>query len=160
MSEMLPLTAWTIAGALLTGLLLALLGGLKLAVAQRPERAASPLSLLLFVFNLALLPCLVVSGLAVDRWGLKPVMIGAPVLLALAFLMLSAGLLARRARVAVPAAGLAGAGIMTASVVLMPHALFGEGEVVGSVQMGMVFVGLGALVSAPLIDVLLHALGF
>jgi fucose permease len=160
MSEMLPLTAWTIAGALLTGLMLALLGSLKMAVARRPERAAGPLTVMLFLLNVLLVPLLVASGLVIDRWGLRPVMIAGPVLLALALLALSTGAGYRRTQAAVAVAGLGASGIATASVVLMPRALFGEQQLVASLQLGMVFVALGALVAVPLIDVLLRVLDF
>ena len=160
MPPTLALTVWTIAGALLSGLLLALLGSLKMAVARRPQRVTSPLALLLFLLNVLLVPLLVLSGLVIDQWGLRPVMVGAPVLLALAFLALSAGVTYGRAQMVVTVAGLAASGIITASVILMPRAFFGEQDLVASLQMGLVFVGLGALLSAPLIEVLFAALGF
>jgi hypothetical protein len=105
-------------------------------------------------------PLLLVSGVVIDRWGLLPVLLGGPVLLALALLALSTGASYRRTQVAVAVGALAAAGISTASVVLMPRAFFGEHEVVNSLQLGMVFVALGALVAAPLIDVLFRVLGF
>ncbi len=162
MPNLLALTIWTIAGAMLTGLMLALLASLKLAVASRPEQSAGPLSLLLVLLNLLLVPLLVLSGLLIDEspWGLRPVMVGGPVVLALALLALSAGATYRRTQVAVAAASLGTAAIMTASVVLMPEALFGKHEMVASLQLGMVLVALGALVSAPLVDVLFRLLGF
>jgi hypothetical protein len=160
MSDTLALTAWTIAGALLTGLMLALLGNLKMAVARRPEQVAGPITLLLFLLNVLLVPLLVVSGVVVDHWGLLPVMIAGPVLLALALLTLSAGTSYRRTQAAVAVGALAAASITTASVVLMPRALFGEHEMLNSLELGMVFVALGALVAAPLVEVLLSALGF
>jgi fucose permease len=81
------------------------------------------------------------------------------VLLSLALLALSAGLTYQRVQAATVTAALAGASIATAGVVLMPLAFFGDREVVASLQLGMVFVGLGALLSPPLIDVLLRGLG-
>jgi hypothetical protein len=160
MSDTLALTIWTIAGALLTGLLLALLGTLKMAVARRPDRVGTSIGMLLFMLNVLLVPLLVGSGLVIDLWGLQPVMIAGPVLLTLSFMALGGGASYRRTQIAVVAAGLAGASITTVTVVLMPRAFFGEHEVVASLQLGMVFVALGALVSAPLIDILFHKLGF
>lgn len=160
MSDMLAVTAWTICGALITGLLLALLGSLKMALACRPQRATSPVTLLLLLLNVLLVPLLVLGGVLVDYAGLRAVMIGGPVLLALSLLALGSGTNYRRTQVAVVCAALAATSIATASVVLMPRALFGEQALVASLQLGMVFVGLGALVSAPLIDLLLGGLGF
>jgi hypothetical protein len=160
MSETPALTAWTIAAALLTGLLLALLGNLKMSVALHPDQASHPLARLLFLLHIVLIPLLLASGVLIDWLGLMPVMIGAPVLLALAFMALGAGGGARRSQVAVVVAGLAAASIATASVVLMPGAFFGSDEPVASLQLGMVLVPLAALASAPLLDLLFRGIGF
>src|SRR4051812_26936495 len=79
MPALLPVTVWTIAASLLTGLLLALLGNMKLAMARRPERVTAPLALLLMLTNAALLPLLLGSGALVDKWGPHPMMIVGPV---------------------------------------------------------------------------------
>jgi hypothetical protein len=160
MSSTLALTTWTIAAAIITGLLLALLGSLKLAMARRPERITAPLTLLLLLLNIVLLPLVVASGLLVDYWGLRPMMITGPVLLALSLLALSARPNYHRTQIAVVGAALAATSIAATSVALMPRALFGESELVASLQLGMVFVGLGALVAAPLVDLLFRAIGF
>jgi hypothetical protein len=115
---------------------------------------------LLVVLNVALLLMLVGAGLLVDSVGLRPVMIGAPVLLSLSLLALGTGINYRRTQIAVLCAGLAGTAIGTASVVLMPRALFGESEQVASLQLGLVFVALGSLVSAPLLEILFRTLGY
>lgn len=160
MNSPLALTTWTIAASLLTGLLLALLGSLKLAMARRPERLTARLSLLLVLLNVVLLPLIIASGLLVDYWGLRPMMIGGPVVLALALLSMSVRPGYHRTQIAVIAAAFAAVSLAAASVVLMPRALFGETELVSSMQLGMALVGLGALVSAPLVDLLFRTVGF
>src|SRR5258708_22924760 len=107
MSDMLAVTAWTICGALITGLLLALLGSLKMALAYRPQRVTSPVTLLLLLLNVLLVPLLVLGGVLVDYVGLQPIMIGGPVLLALSLLALGSGTNFRRTQVAVVCAALA-----------------------------------------------------
>jgi MFS family permease len=160
MSATLPVTAWTIAAACLTGLLLALLGSLKLAMARRPERISGPLTLLLVLLNVVLLPLLLLSGWLIDVWGLRPMMIVGPVLLALALLTLSARPSFYPTMIAIAAAAMATTSVATTSAVLMPRALFGESERVSSFLLGMVFVALGALVSAPLVELLRRGMGF
>jgi fucose permease len=59
--------------------------------------------------------------------------------------------------------GLGGAAVSAASVVLMPKAfesLFKPGEVIGALNLGNVFIGLGALMMPTLADLLLRTLGF
>jgi hypothetical protein len=160
MSALLPVTVWTIAASCLTGLLLALLGSMKLAIARRPGHVTAPLSLLLILFNVALLPLLVLGGVLIDVWGLQPMMIVGPVLLSLSLLALSFRPDFRYSLVAVLLAALAAASVATTATVLMPRALFGESERATSFLLGMVFVALGALASAPLLDLLRRWLGF
>ena len=160
MPATLPVTVWTLTAACLTGLLLALLGSLKLTMARRPERVRGPLGLLFVLLNVLLLPLLLLSGWLIDAWGLRPMMIAGPLLLALALVALSARPPFWETLAAVAVAGLAAASVATTSAVLMPRALFGESERVSSFLFGMVFVALGALVSAPLVDLLRRGLGF
>src|SRR5437016_13585320 len=101
MSDMLAVTAWTITAATITGLLLALLGSLKMALACRPERAASPITVLLVLLNVLLVPLLVLGGVLVDYGGLRLVMVGGPIVLALALLALSTGTGYRQTQVVV-----------------------------------------------------------
>lgn len=159
MSPLLPVTVWTIAASGLTGLLLALLGSLKLAMARRPERVTAPLSLLLMLFNAALLPLLLLSGLLIDSLGFQTMMIASPVLLALALFGLSFRPTFAGSLLAILAAALAATSVATTAAVLMPRALFGESERVASFLLGAVLVALGALASAPLVELLRKGLG-
>jgi fucose permease len=147
--------AVTVAGAFVCGMMLALLGGLKLALAKRLELGEGGVGALLSVLNLALLPMVLLCGVLLDRWGSRPVMILGSLVLALAVLALGARLSRHGALAAVLAAGLGGAAVATASMVLMPRAFF-PGEPSASLNFGNVFVALGALVGASLADVLLR----
>jgi fucose permease len=147
--------AVTVAGAFVCGMMLALLGGLKLALAKRLELGEGRVGALLSVLNLALLPMVLLCGVLLDRWGPRAVMILGSLVLCLAVLALSARLSRNGALAAVLAAGLGGAAVATASMVLMPRAFF-PGEPSASLNLGNVFVALGALVAASLADVLLR----
>ncbi len=147
--------AVTVAGAFVCGMMLALLGGLKLALAKRLELGEGRVGALVSLLNLALLPMVLLCGVLLDRCGTRVVMILGSLLLALAVLALSARLSRNGALTAVLAAGLGGAAVATASMVLMPRAFF-PGEPSASLNLGNVFVALGALVGASLADVLLR----
>jgi hypothetical protein len=159
MPALLPVTVWTIASACLTGLLLALLGSLKLAMARRPEHVTAPLALLMMLLNAALLPLLIATGVLIDYWGLQPMMIAGPVLLSLSLLGLSVRPNFTWSLVAVLCAALAATSVAVTGAVLMPRALFGEGDRVASFLLGTVFVALGALASAPLVELMRKSLG-
>jgi fucose permease len=147
----------TITGALVCGMMLALLGGLKLALAKRLELGEGRVGALLSVLNLALLPMVLLCGVALDRWGSRPVMILGSLVLCLALLALGARLRRNGAIAAVLAAGLGAAAVATASMVLMPRAFF-PNQPSASLNLGNVFVALGALVGAGLADVLLRTM--
>jgi fucose permease len=149
--------AVTITGALVCGMMLALLGGLKLALAKRLELGEGRVGALLSVLNLALLPMVLLCGVVLDRWGTRAVMILGSLVLCLAVLALGARLSRNGALVAVLAAGLGGAAVATASMVLMPRAFF-PNQPSASLNLGNVFVALGALVGAALTDVLLRTM--
>ncbi len=149
--------AVTVAGAFVCGMALSLLGGLKLALAKRLELSEGRVGALLSVLNLALLPMVLLCGVLLDRWGSRPVMILGSLVLCLAVMALSARLGRNGALAAVLAAGLGGAAVATASMVLMPRAFF-PGEPSASLNLGNIFIALGALVGAALADVLLRAM--
>src|SRR5689334_2995650 len=95
-------TAVTISGAFVFGMVLALLGSLKLA----------------------LVPMMLLSGVLIDRWGVRGVMAMGSVVTALAIYSLALKPTYSRAFAAILLAGLGAAGLSTASIVLMPRAFF------------------------------------
>jgi fucose permease len=159
MAGMLPVTALTLSAAVVCGTALALLARLKLQLARRelfnapgPERR-----LPLWALNLALVPLMLLAGLLCDVVGVRLVLLTGSLALALALIALSAPASPGRAVSAVLAAALGGAFLMTGSVVLMPHALFGRDELAASLHVGTVFFAFGALLSATLADILFRA---
>jgi fucose permease len=158
MAGMQAVTAVTISGALVFGMMLALLGSLKLALAKRLDLGEGRVGSLLSALNLALIPMMLLSGVLIDRWAVRGVLIAGSVVLALAVFSLSVRLSYPRAFAALLLAGLGGAAVSAASVVLMPQAFF-PGEECASLNLGFVFFALGALVTPALTDVLLRAVG-
>jgi fucose permease len=149
--------AVAISGALVCGMMLALLGGLKLALAKRLELGEGRVGTLVSALHLALLPMALLCGLVLDRFGSRPVLIAGSVVLCLGVVALGARPSHNGALAALLAAGLGWAALATASLVLMPRAFF-PGEPSASLNLGNVFVALGALVGAALADVLLRTM--
>jgi fucose permease len=158
MSGMQAVTAAAIGGAFVCGLALALLGSLKLALARQGQVAEGRVRSLFAALNLALVPMMLLAGVVIDRWGPRGVILASSVLLALGLLALSVRPAPGRAFAALLVAGLGGAGLSIATTVLMPRAFF-PAEPAASVNLGMVFFALGALVAPAGTDVLLRLMG-
>ncbi len=178
MSVFHTVTAATISGALAFGMILTLLGSLKLALARRfheqpGEGSELEIAGLVFAFNLALVPMVLVSGLLLDWVGARVLLIFGSAVTALA--LLSLGLTARgktnfwHAALASAFLGLGGAGLLTSSISLMPRAFFHydptEGRTMAEVtasaiNVGMVFIALGAMIMPVLADLLLRVTRF
>jgi hypothetical protein len=156
----LAVTALTVTAALAVGMVMALLGNIKLTLARRPDQGDSRVRNLLSLLNLLLIPLIIVSGLLVDRWGVRPMLISGSVLLSLSILALGAGLSYERTLIAVFAAALGACALHVGTIVQLPLGLFGVSEVPASFQLGLVFVALGALIMPPLLDLLIDVIGF
>jgi fucose permease len=152
-------TAVTVAGAFVFGMVLALLGSIKLPLAKRLNLSEVRVGWLLSALNLALIPMMLVSGMLIDGLGVKGVLlVGAlgtgSALFALAMTTNFAGI-----QVAILALGIGGACLSSGSSVLMPRVFF-PGNEAASLNLGNVFFGLGALVTPALADFLIAALGY
>jgi MFS family permease len=151
-------TAATIAGAGVFGMMLALLGHLKLALACRLHLGDVQVRRLLIALNIALIPMVLLCGTLTDACGARPVLLTGSILLAVALVGLSMRPTYPHAFASVLLAALGAAALGTVSTVLMPLAFFGPAETSASVNLGYVFLALGALLAPVLADVLLAAL--
>jgi fucose permease len=151
-------TALTISGAFVFGLVLALLGSLKLALAKRLNIGEGRVGMLLSALSFALIPMMLLAGVLLDRWSVQGVMILGSVLLAVGILALSVGSTYYRAFGAILVAGFGAAAVSTVSIVLMPTAFWPNDPPSASLNLGNVFFALGALVTPVLVDVLLRLL--
>jgi fucose permease len=153
--------AVTCTAAFVFGMLLALIGGLKLKLAERLQIGEGRVGGLLAALNLALIPMMLVSGLLIDALGVRVVLIVGGLLAAVAVCSLALRQSYLASFVCVLVLGAGAACLSTASVVLMPVAFgFRPGELAASVNLGHVFVALGALMTPTLTDLLLRTLDF
>jgi MFS family permease len=160
MSSLQAVTAVTVSGALVFGMALALLGRLKLALARRLQLGEGQVRRLVTALNLAVVPMVLAAGIALDVYGPRPVLIAGSVALSLALFALSLRPATQRSFAAVLLGALGASAVCTASTVLMPRAFFAPAETTASLNLGYVFVALGALITPVLADVLLEAIEF
>jgi fucose permease len=155
MSGMQTVTAATVGGALLFGMTLALLGRLKLAVARRMRAEDGQIRRLLLALNIALIPLVLLSGLLLDIYGARAILVCGSMALAAALVSLSVRPTYPHAFAALLLAGFGAAALGTASTVLMPRVFFTPEETAASLNLGYVFIALGALLTPVLTDILL-----
>jgi fucose permease len=135
------------------------LGSLKLSLSRSFNIGEGRFGALLWVQNLAVLPMMIVSGLWIDTWGVRPVLIFGSFATALCLFALSSRPGVPQAFTAVILCGFGSAGLCTGSIMLMPEAFFPDHRS-ASLNVGMVFFALGALVTPALTDVLLRIVGY
>jgi fucose permease len=162
MTGLSSIAAATCSAAFVFGMLLALLGGLKLKLAERLQIGEGRIGGLLAALNLALIPMMLLSGVLIDVLGVRVVLVAGALLAAIAVFSLALRTSYSAALVCVLVLGAAAACLSTGSVVLMPYA-FGfdpRRDLAASVNLGFVFVALGALITPTLTDLLLRTLDF
>jgi MFS family permease len=151
------LLAWTTAaGGFTFGMLLSLMGSsrktLKEWLGFSDQQAAGLLSAL----TLALIPFTLLGGLLVDAWGAKPVLCLGSILASLALVVLVSNSSRSYARTvwAVVIAG-AGAGFLNCGTAMLMSRAFFDNPL-ASTNLGFIFVGLGALITPVVADLLLQ----
>ena len=155
-SELIPVT---IAGAFVSGLVLALAHSLRVPLARRLGLSETQSRRLPRFAGMGLVPAAVLAGVAIDRIGVEWVLVAGSLAAALAVAGLA---LSQRYPAALGVAALLGAAaamLAVAANVLMPVAAGAVGPVV-AVNLGNVFFVLGLLAAPVLGDVLLGRLGF
>ena len=158
---MTTLQTTTIIAALVFGMCLALLGSLKLALAKRLNLGEGRIGFLLSALNGAIIPLMLLAGLLIDALGAKTIVIMGSLTTALAVGGLGLRPSYGRAFGSLLLAGLGSAGLGTAALVLMPRAFFGMDQMASaSLNLGCVFIALGALITPVLSDVLVRMLEF
>src|SRR5262245_50870865 len=89
MSKLQAVTTVCVSGALVFGLVLALLGSIKMSLAKRFDLSERRVGALLSALNLTLIPMVLLSGLLIDRVGVRAVLLGGSLLTALAIFSMS-----------------------------------------------------------------------
>jgi fucose permease len=155
-------TAVTITGAFVFGMVLALVGSLKLALAKRLDIGEARVGGLLSALHLAFVPMMLLSGLLIDKIDVRVVLVMGCLLTALAFYGLTVRSSYGAAMASMLLAGVGAACVSAACVVSMPHAFFPDepNKIAAALNLGMVFFALGSLVTPALADLLLRAFDF
>lgn len=149
-------TATTIGGALIYGMALALLGQLKLAAAQRePASLGGSVRRGLLALDIALIPLVLLSGVLVDVFGARVILVAGSVMLSVALAALKPRAMEPRTLAVLLLAGFGASAVGTASTVLMTRAFFVAEETAAALNLGYVFIALGALLTPVLTDILL-----
>jgi fucose permease len=166
MPGMQTMTAATIGGAMIFGMTLALLGRLKLAAAQSVSAEDPSIRRWLLALNVTLVPLVLLSGVALDIYGARPVLVAGSMMLAVALVLLkpstsssdwAGGITGGLATMLLAGSGASAVG--AASIVLMPYAFFVSEETSAGLNLGFVFLALGALLTSVFADILLQRIG-
>jgi MFS family permease len=160
MSDWNGITAVTISSAVVFGLILALLGSVKLPLAKAIGIDETQVGGLLAALNLALIPMMLLSGLLIDELGVRWIVVSGSIMSGLGLFSLAWAQGFSSAFWAVLLTGTGGACLSTGSVVLMPSAFFGDRYPAAATNLGHAFFGGGALLTPPLADLLIQGLGF
>jgi fucose permease len=161
MTGLSSVAAVTCAAAFVFGMVLALLGSLKLRLAERLQIGEARVGGLISALNLALIPMMLLSGILIDALTVRLVLIVGSLVTAAAVFSLTLRRSYPAALASVLLVGVGAACLSTASVVLMPGAFgFHQDELAASFNLGNVFFALGALITPTLADLLLRTLDF
>lgn len=155
MSAMQTMTAATIGGALSFGMALALFGRLRLAVAQAVATKDNSLRRWFLALNVSLVPLMLLSGVLLDTYGARPVLVAGSAMLAVALVLVNHRMNSLQTLAAMLLACFGASALGVASIVLMPHAFFVSEETSAGLNLGFVFITLGALLASALADILL-----
>lgn len=155
---MIGFTTWTwatLAAAFVFGMLLALTAGLKTTLAKKLGNAEDQATGILAAMHLTFVPMMLIAGMLVDAWGAGEVLILGAVLAAVGIVSLSLSQSARQCLCAVLLTGVGAGCVGNSATVLMPRSFF-DNSAAASLNLGYVFVGLGALLTPVATDLLLR----
>lgn len=156
LSSVAPLT---ICGAFAFGIVLALVGSLKLTLARVLHLRESQVGILLSALNLAILPMMLVAGWLVDAAGAWPAMLIGSLVAALGVFLAGISLSLVQTLGSILVVGGGAAFLSVASTVLMQAAFYPDREA-ASQNVGNVFFGLGALLTPTLLEAMLERLSY
>ena len=152
-------TTVTIAGAFVVGMILVLLNSIRPLLIERLHLSESRVDWLLSALNISLIPMMLISGMLIDKVGVRGVLIVGSLITCVAIFDLSISQSLTGTLAAIIMAGVGAACLSTGSTVLMLPAFY-SGSEAASQNMGNVFFGLGALLSPVLVGLLTHRLGY
>src|SRR5215471_2172874 len=149
--------AVTITSAFVFGMVLALVGSLKLALAKRLSIGEGRVGGLLSALHLAFVPTMPLAGLLIDRTDWRFVLVAGCALTAFGLYLLTVRASYKSALGSLLLIGVGAACVSAACVVLMPAFFDWDAKkTAAAVNIGMVFFALGSLVTPTLVDLLLR----
>ena len=160
MSELHGLVPLTISSAAVFGIVLALLGSIKLSLAKWAGIDEVKVGALLAALNLAFIPMMLCSGFLIDVAGVRWIVAAGSIITSLGLFCLGRARGFPSVFWSVLLTGAGGACLTTGSAVLMPAAFFAERYPAAAVNLGSIFFGLGALLTPPVADMLVRQVGF
>jgi fucose permease len=149
----------TIIGAFIVGLALVLLESLRPLLVKRIQAPEAQVDWLIASINVTLIPVMLLSGLLIDRIGVREVFFLGSFFLAAGFCVLASAQNPRQALTAILLLGAGGACLNNSSSILMLAAFF-PNYPVASQNLGHVFFALGALAAPALARQLTQWLDF
>lgn len=159
MAGMQTVTVATIGGALVFGMTLALFGRLKSAVAQRQAVSFVASSHReMRALHIVLIPLVLLSGVLLDLYGARTILVVGSVMLSVGLVALSLRTTYPHVLIAILLAAFGASAVGTASTVLMLRAFFVPEETSASLNLGYVFIALGALLTPVVTDILLETI--
>lgn len=159
MSGLQEVTALTVCSAFTVGILLTLLGSLKFTLARRLGLNESQVGGLLSTLNLALIPMMLLSGILLDDWGARVIVIIGSLITSAGLFFLSRADTHLKTLGAILVFGAGAACLSTSSILLMLNAFYPD-KAAASLNMGNVFFGLGAFVAPAIMAALLDKLHY
>src|SRR5437660_3230913 len=114
----------TISGAFVLGVALSIMGSIKLELGRRLGIGETRTGTLLSVQQLSLIPLMLLSGLLLDRVGIRFMMLAGCLLIGAAMYTFTASVQYRTTTFAVMLLGMGIACLSPATIVLMPQAFF------------------------------------
>jgi fucose permease len=157
MTGLWSVAAVTCTAAFVAGMVLALVGSLKLTLANRLKIGEGRIGGLISALNLALIPMMLLSGILIDSLGVRLVLIVGALTLAVSVSGLGLRNSYLMAVLSIAFIGAGAAFVSASSVVLMPDAFgFDRDQLAASLNLGHVFFALGALITPTLTDLLLR----
>jgi fucose permease len=154
-----PVTEVAISAAFLSGVVLALLGSLKLKLSRSMDLGTGRTGVLLSLHNLALIPMMLGSGLLVDAYGVQPVLTVGAAACAISIFALGYRPGVPQGFAAILLGGFGTAALCTGSLVLIPEAFLWHNPS-AALNVGFVLIALGALITPPLADVATRLVGY
>ena len=152
-------TAATISGAFVFGMVLVLLESIRHLLVKRLNLNEAQGEWLLAVMHVTLIPMMLLSGLLIDKFDLKAVLMLGSLVTAVAVVGLAVSETRLHLLCSVLILGAGGACLSTSSSVLMLYAFYPD-HAGASQNLGNVFFALGALVSPTIAQRLLERLTF